>query len=218
MSGSPRIAPARGKRSRAESRTLVGRCGGIIQGGRYTSPTVLDGFSFLGGLAGIPTSLEGQPRVECRKTYGRRAKRTEIFGMGCSTPELAQRWGSPACRFNGRILLANLLQSSRSTFSRGSFLSFLAFKEGMWDTQISALGGSPTVSGRYLTSFPTESSSSSPSGRCLSLPLSLTRGVLGLRVLERRARMGAHGQTAMARGLTLRELLFSCTDEVLPCP
>src|SRR2546430_12544126 len=51
--------------------------------------------------------------------------------------------------------------------------------------------------GRYLTSFPTESSSSSPSGRCLSLPLSLTSGVLGLRGLERRARMGAHGQTAM---------------------
>src|SRR5437764_556402 len=75
-----------------------------------------------------------------------------------------------------------------------------------------------TDNGRYLTSFPTESSSSSPSGRCLSLPLSLTSGVLGLRVLERRARMGAHGQTAMARGLTLRKLLFSCTDEVLPCP
>jgi hypothetical protein len=42
--------------------------------------------------------------------------------------------------------LANLFQSSRSTFSRGSFLSFFAFKEGMWDTQISALLSSPTVS------------------------------------------------------------------------
>jgi hypothetical protein len=31
---------------------------------------------------------------------------------------------------NGRILLANLLPSSRSTFSWGSFLSFFAFKEG----------------------------------------------------------------------------------------
>lgn len=43
------------------------------------------------------------------------------------------------------ILLANLLQGSRSTFSRGSFLSFFAFQEGMWDTQISVLGGWPTV-------------------------------------------------------------------------
>ena len=45
-----------------------------------------------------------------------------------------------------RILLANLFQSSRSTFSWGSFPSVFAFKEGMWDTHISALGGSPTVS------------------------------------------------------------------------
>ena len=52
------------------------------------------------------------------------------------------------CRINGRILLANLLQSSRSTLSRGSFLSFLAFKEGMLSTLISVLGGWPTVSGR----------------------------------------------------------------------
>jgi hypothetical protein len=37
--------------------------------------------------------------------------------------------------------LANPLQSSRSTFSRGSFLSFFAFKEGILGTPISALGG-----------------------------------------------------------------------------
>src|SRR6266516_2979011 len=49
---------------------------------------------------------------------------------------------------NHRILLANLLQSSRSTLSRGSFLTFLAFKEGMLSTLISVLGGWPTVSGR----------------------------------------------------------------------
>src|SRR4029453_7736377 len=42
------------------------------------------------------------------------------------------------------------LQRSRSTFSRGNFPSFLAFQEGMWDTPISALGGSPTVSGRFV--------------------------------------------------------------------
>ncbi len=42
---------------------------------------------------------------------------------------------------NGRILLVNLLQSSRSTFSWGSFLSFFAFKKGVSDTQVSASGG-----------------------------------------------------------------------------
>ena len=53
-----------------------------------------------------------------------------------------------SCADNGRILLANLLQSSRSTFSCASFPSFFAFKEGIWDTRTSALGGSPTVSPR----------------------------------------------------------------------
>jgi hypothetical protein len=52
--------------------------------------------------------------------------------------------------FKDRILLANLLQRSRSTCSWGSFLSFFAFKEGILDTQISALGGWPTVSDRFL--------------------------------------------------------------------
>src|SRR6266478_6315470 len=37
-----------------------------------------------------------------------------------------------------------------STFSWRSFLSFFAFKEGMLDTQISALGGWPTVSQPFL--------------------------------------------------------------------
>jgi hypothetical protein len=45
----------------------------------------------------------------------------------------------------GGILLANLLQSSKSTFSWGNFLSFFAFKEGMSSTPISVLGGCPTV-------------------------------------------------------------------------
>jgi len=45
--------------------------------------------------------------------------------------------------------LANLLQSSSSTFSRVSFLSFFAFKEGMLGTPISVLGGWPTVSPRF---------------------------------------------------------------------
>jgi hypothetical protein len=45
-------------------------------------------------------------------------------------------------------LLANPLQSSRSTFSWESFPNFFTFKEGMRDTQISTLLSSPTVSGR----------------------------------------------------------------------
>jgi hypothetical protein len=51
---------------------------------------------------------------------------------------------------NGRILLANPLQSSRSTLSRGSFSNFFAFQAGMLSTPISALRGWPTVSGRFL--------------------------------------------------------------------
>ena len=41
--------------------------------------------------------------------------------------------------------MANLLQSSSSTFSCVSFPGFFAFQEGMWDTHISALLSSPTV-------------------------------------------------------------------------
>src|SRR5947209_19485111 len=41
------------------------------------------------------------------------------------------------------------LQSSSSTFACARFSSFFAFKEGMWDTQISALLSSPTVSGGF---------------------------------------------------------------------
>src|SRR5262249_2483927 len=47
---------------------------------------------------------------------------------------------------NGRILLANPLQSSSSTFSCGSCPSFFAFQAGMWDTQMSALLSLPTGS------------------------------------------------------------------------
>jgi len=45
-----------------------------------------------------------RPRgAACRKTSGRGAKRTQICGMGCSTPKLALESGCPACRFNGRL-------------------------------------------------------------------------------------------------------------------
>jgi hypothetical protein len=49
------------------------------------------------------------------------------------------------CPQNGRVLLANLFQGSKRTLSCAGFPIFLAFKEGMWDTQISALLNSPTV-------------------------------------------------------------------------
>jgi len=75
---------------------------------------------------------KGQPHGECRKTCGRGDKRTEIIRMSCSTLKLDLRQGCSPCRFNGRTLLANLLQSSRSTFSRGSWLSFFASKKGPW--------------------------------------------------------------------------------------
>ena len=52
------------------------------------------------------------------------------------------------------ILLANLLHSSMSTFSWESLHSLFAFKEGMWDTQISGLGGWATVSGRDTVGQP----------------------------------------------------------------
>src|SRR5882762_1689475 len=41
--------------------------------------------------------------VECRKTCGRRVKRTKILRMSCSTPRLALYQVSPPCRFNGRF-------------------------------------------------------------------------------------------------------------------
>jgi hypothetical protein len=66
---------------------------------------------------------------------------------------------------NAGILLANPLQSSRSTFSCANVPSFLAFKEGMWDTQISALWGWPTVSVGFLRQIKT------------LLPVGLTVGI-----------------------------------------
>jgi hypothetical protein len=57
--------------------------------------------------AQIESLLEGQSYAGCRKTCGRGVKRTQILGMGCSTPRLAPQQGYPYCRVNGRILLAN---------------------------------------------------------------------------------------------------------------
>src|SRR3989442_7416695 len=72
------------------------------------------------------------------------------FLASTRTGELCSRNGWDLVSKNHLILLANLLQSSMSTFSWGSSLSFFAFKEGMLDTQISALGGWPTVSVRLM--------------------------------------------------------------------
>src|SRR5436305_9674627 len=55
----------------------------------------------------------------------------------------------PCVSKSGRILLANLLHSSSSTFSCTSFPSFFAFQEGICEAQISALG----VGQQYPTLF-----------------------------------------------------------------
>ena len=103
-----------------------------------------------------------------------------------------------------RILLANLLQSSRSTFSWESFPSFFVFKEGMHDTQILALGGWPTVSdaftpystsSRHHTAYTTPPALlGSPRGNTTSLrralPVSLWRGDERERQELSRARFG----------------------------
>ena len=78
---------------------------------------------------------------ECPKTSRLAPNATLISGTVFSTRRTRLQPHIPFCTENGRILLANLLQRSRSTFSWGSFLSFFAFKEGILDTQISALGG-----------------------------------------------------------------------------
>src|SRR4030095_3178700 len=79
--------------------------------------------------------------------------RVSVSGSWTLWPEGSRREG--LCRFNGRILLVNLLQSARSTFSWGSFLSFFAFQEDMLSTPISVLGGWPTVSARFSGSSST---------------------------------------------------------------
>src|SRR5262249_17554256 len=66
---------------------------------------------------------------------------------------LVSRGFSVICPENTRILLVNLHQSSRSTFSWGGFLRFFAFREVMLDTQSMAPGGWPTVSERLISTI-----------------------------------------------------------------
>jgi hypothetical protein len=77
--------------------------------------------------------------VQTDATYNQR--RYEQLSWAQSSDKVELRGVS----LNLRLLLANVFQSSRSTFSSASFPSFFAFQEGMWDTQISALLSSPTV-------------------------------------------------------------------------
>jgi hypothetical protein len=104
----------------------------------------------------------------CWNTFGRCVFRVESYlpKMQTLTPLKSQK--------NGRILLVNLLQSSRSTFSRENLLSFFAFKEGMLGTPISVLGGWPTVSDRFLRLIP-----SNPTATLLEHTL-LAQGFMGV--------------------------------------
>jgi hypothetical protein len=60
--------------------------------------------------------------------------------------KMAPRFSCAVVSLTHGLLLANLLQSSNRPFPYVSFPRFLAFQEGMLDRQVSALGGSPTVS------------------------------------------------------------------------
>src|SRR5215510_8574991 len=65
--------------------------------------------------------------------------------MGAFFSELiSMRQHLPTTKFGGMCIILP------ATLSWESFLSFFAFKAGMWGTQILALGGSPTVSDRFL--------------------------------------------------------------------
>jgi hypothetical protein len=59
-------------------------------------------------------------------------------------------------RVHGALILLSEQSLSDSNFPgaayvfSGKFPQLFAFKEGMWDTPISALGGSPTVAGGFV--------------------------------------------------------------------
>jgi CheY-like chemotaxis protein len=98
-----------------------------------------------------------QPLFTCHKMDGVRCKEgwRKKFDCCATSSNLTAKiiYQINQVSKNGRILLANLLQSSKSTFPCVCFPSFFAFKEGMWDTQISALLSSPTVSVRFVQSM-----------------------------------------------------------------
>ena len=104
----------------------------------------------------MPLRASLVPRSHCRVVWlpsrnpTRPPNRTLIFTPSFLALFAGSRLPKAGCPQNGRILLANLLQSSNSTFSCIHFRSFFAFQAGMWDPRISALLSSPTVSGRYF--------------------------------------------------------------------
>jgi hypothetical protein len=58
--------------------------------------------------------------------------------------------GVPLMPVNGRILLANLLLRDRATVATSDSPCSWAFNDGICEAQFSALGGSPTVSARFV--------------------------------------------------------------------
>src|SRR6266566_3001972 len=90
-------------------------------------------------------------RSYCWQACGTRIFRPSACGGLATSIALFMRGGEG---YPHDLLLANLLQRSRTAFSRVSFSSFFAFKEGMYDTQIAALLSSPTVSGGFWRQCP----------------------------------------------------------------
>jgi hypothetical protein len=90
------------------------------------------------------------PSACCRKTSWPPTNSTFIDVLSFCTRFAVTIAPRVSCTNNGRILLVNPLQSSRRTFSRGSLLSFLAFKEGMLGTPISVLGVGQQYPGGFL--------------------------------------------------------------------
>src|SRR5262245_7114932 len=76
------------------------------------------------------------------ESKGKETRKLESGMMRQVSSPVRRRAGRKG-RKNGPRSQPILLQSSRSTFSRGNFPSCFAFREGMWDTPMSALGGSP---------------------------------------------------------------------------
>ena len=100
---------------------------------------------------------------------------------------------------NDGIRLANPLQSSRSTFSWRSFLSFFAFQAGIWSTPISALLSSPTVSDRLSaqrrsasllsTSHPGISQNTRSMRVLCAVPQSITRDRVSVKIVPSSSRL-----------------------------
>src|SRR4029450_6507654 len=74
------------------------------------------------------------------KTFWPPPNSTLIDGLSFCTHGVGSIAPLVSCTQNGQILLANLLQRSRSTFSWGSFLAFLPSKKASWTPKFRHLG------------------------------------------------------------------------------